>query len=353
MRKLLRPHVLALVLLAGLVAAVAAGCGGGSDKSSVPKDGVAVVGERTITTNQLAALIAQARRGYKTQNKAFPKTGTPAYRTLRDQAVTYLVQISELEQRASDLGVHVTKKQVTDYVTQVKQQSFGGSEKNYKQGLAQRGLTEADFVQQTRLQLVEQGLFDKITAKVKISDRALRAYYDSHKAQYGQPDSRTVRHILVNQKPLADKIYTQLKGGADFAALAKKYSRDPGSAKTGGKLTITRGQTVPEFDKVAFALSTNELGKPVKTQYGWHVIQALTPVKKGVASPFAQVKETIRTQLEQTKKNDAAAKWVKQTTKSYCAGKITYSPDYAPKKDPCTKSTGAKKSTTTSPTTTG
>src|SRR5690348_16882181 len=119
MRNLLRPHVLALVLLTGLVAAVAAGCGGGSDKASVPDNGVAVVGERTITTNQLNALIAQARRGYQTQKKAFPKAGTAAYRTLRDQAVTYLVQISELEQRASDLGVHVTKKQVDDYVAQV------------------------------------------------------------------------------------------------------------------------------------------------------------------------------------------------------------------------------------------
>src|SRR4051794_725727 len=355
MRNLSRLHVLSAVVLAAVVAAVAVGCGGSSDKESVPADSIAVVGGKPISTGQLNTLLTQARRGYKAQKKAFPKAGSPEYRTIRDQAVTYLVQVSELEQRAKALGVHVTKKKVNDYVKQVKQQSFGGNEKSYKAGLAQRGLTDADFLRQTRLQLVEQGLFDKITAKVKVSDSALRAYYASHRSQFGQPDTRTVRHILVNAKPLAGKLYAQLKGGADFAKLAKKYSRDPGSAASGGKLTVSRGQTVPQFDKVAFSLANGELSKPVKSQYGWHIIQALTPVKKGPASPFAAVKESIRSQLEQTKKNNAATKWIDRTTKSYCHGEIVYGAGFAPKQDPCKqakKKTGTTTGTTT-PTTTG
>ena len=113
MRNLPRPHVLSFLLLAAVLAAVVAGCGGSSGKQSVPDGSVAVVGERTISAQQLDSLLAQARRGYATQKKTFPKAGSPAYRTLRDQAVTYLVQVSELEQRAQALGVHVTQKQVT------------------------------------------------------------------------------------------------------------------------------------------------------------------------------------------------------------------------------------------------
>ena len=79
---------------------------------------------------------------------------------------------------------------------------------------------------------------NKVTATIKVSPTEVRAYYASHKSQYGQPETRDVRHILVAKKELANSIYAQLKSGGNFAALAKKYSKDPGSASNGGKLTI-------------------------------------------------------------------------------------------------------------------
>ena len=164
---------------------------------------------------------------------------------------------------------------------------------------------------------------------MKVSDSEVQQYYDQHLDQYSQPATRDVRHILVKDEKTADKLYAQLKGGADFAALAKKYSQDPGSKSQGGKLTISKGQTVPPFDKVAFSLKTNELSKPVHTQYGWHVIQALSAIKPAKKTPFTQVKEAISQQLLQQKKADAMSKW-SDSLKSEFAKKISYAPGYTP-----------------------
>jgi parvulin-like peptidyl-prolyl isomerase len=82
-------------------------------------------------------------------------------------------------------------------------------------------------------------------------------------------------------------------------------------------MTISKGRQVPEFDKVAFALKTHEIGKPVKTTYGWHVIQALTPVSKESVTKLSEVKTAIRQQLLQQKKQDVMRQWVDDTSKSF------------------------------------
>lgn len=94
---------------------------------------------------------------------------------------------------------------------------------------------------------------------------------------------------LDEAKQLADKLYQRLtKDKADFAALAKEYSDDPGSKDNGGKYDYTgRGQWVKPFEKMAFALETDEIGKPVRTSYGYHIIQVLgrKPYPEGEKPP--------------------------------------------------------------------
>jgi parvulin-like peptidyl-prolyl isomerase len=121
-----------------------------------------------------------------------------------------------------------------------------------------------------------------------------------------------VRHILVKQKARAEALYRQLRGGASFASLAKKFSQDPASKDQGGKFTAQKGATVAPFDKTAFALDTGELSRPVKTQFGWHVIEAVSDVKPKTAKPLTEVEPQIRQQLLQQQQNDAMNKWVAQ-----------------------------------------
>jgi parvulin-like peptidyl-prolyl isomerase len=321
------------VLAVAAAAFALAGCGGGGSSSnqSVPDDAVAEVGSQPVSKAQFAVLLQQARQSYKARKQTFPKAGTPQYKQLQDQALDYLVQRAEFEQKAKDLGITITDAKVDARLKQIKQQYFGGSEKKYKDQLKSQGLTDQQVRDDVRSQLLSQEIFNKVTANVKVDDKAVETYYNTNKSQYSQPASRDVRHILVNSKSLAQQLDRQLQGnkGATFAALAKKYSKDPGSAAQGGKLTVSKGQTVPEFDKVAFTLKTNEISDPVHTTYGWHIIQALSAVRPAKQTPLKDVKASIQAQLLQTKKNSAMNKWVAGVKKDF-ADHVSYQTGYAP-----------------------
>ncbi len=353
--KSLRSPLLLSILLALLL--TAAGCGGGGGGGSkVPADAVATVKGDPILRTQVDRLLQQAKRSYKQQKRAFPKAGTTEYKQLQDQAIQFLVQRVEFDQKAKELGVKVSPKQIEARLTQIKKQYFGGNQKRYEKALKQQGLTDAQVRDDIRAQLVSEALFNKVTSKVSVTDSEAQDYYLMHPEQYATPESRDVRHILVkaSQSALAGRLYTQLCGpatnclhqqkGADFPALAKKYSIDPGSKNSGGKLTISKGQTVPPFDKAAFALVTGETSHPVKTTYGWHIIQALANVHPRKTTPFKQVKAAIKQQLLSQRKQEATAKFTTGLKKEY-ENEISYAKGFEP---PATTSTGT--TATTAPT---
>ena len=230
-------------------------------------------------------------------------------------------------------------------------------ETRYQAALKQQGFTDEEVRAGIKLQLIREKVFKKVTAGVTVSDNDIKAYYDKHKSQYetpAQPESRDVSHILVKKKALADSIYAQLQANpGKFAQLAKKYSVDTSSKVNGGKLPggAIKGRTVPPFDKVAFSIKTNVISKPVHSQFGWHIIEALGPIKPGTPAkptPLAQVKESIRQQLLSTKKNDEMNKWLDKTKKSYCK-RIGYQVGYAPSpgQDPCKIKTSTTGTTST------
>jgi peptidyl-prolyl cis-trans isomerase D len=131
----------------------------------------------------------------------------------------------------------------------------------------------------------------KIENGVQVTRDQLQAYYNQHRDQYRTPEQAKVSHILI-KTPLAgangkvdekgvteaqhraEDLLKQLKAGAKFEDLAKKYSEDPGSAKEGGSLGwIGKGRTVPEFEKAAFSLPKGQISDLVKSSYGFHIIR--------------------------------------------------------------------------------
>lgn len=329
---------LVIVLLGVLVAA---GCGGSDE--SVPSGSVAVVDGTEITKAELDALIGRAKKSYVSQKRDFPKAGTAEYQSLQTQAVAFLVQRAEYDQEAESLGLTVSDKDVDARVAEVKKTYFENNQKKLDKQLADQGYTTETFRADIRAQLVSEKLFESVTKDVQATDADAKKYYDDNRSQYDVPESREVRHILVKTRAEAEDVVAQLEGGGDFAAIAKKVSLDPGSKDNGGKLTITKGQTVAPFDQTAFLLKTDQVSKPIKTEFGYHVIQPLGEVKPGKTTPFEQVKAQIKTQLADTKKNEAIQKWAAETRKSY-DGKVSYATGFAP---PAAATTSSTTSTTT------
>ena len=151
---------------------------------------------------------------------------------------------------------------------------------------------------------------ERIAAALQISDTELRSAYNSRLDNYRMPERVKARHILVmtqgkpdgdkgKLKAKADDLLKQIKGGGDFAELAKKNSDDTGSGAKGGELDwVVRGQTVKNFEDTLFALKPKEMSGVITTEYGYHIIQALERENARV-KPFEEVKASLAKELNQ------------------------------------------------------
>jgi peptidyl-prolyl cis-trans isomerase D len=151
---------------------------------------------------------------------------------------------------------------------------------------------------------------DKIAKNISISEDQIRDKYDQTLDQMTTPETRTASHILLTVDEGADDeavkqkivdLKKRIEGGADFAAVAKEFSQDPGSAGEGGELgEIERGAMVPPFETALFALQPGDISDPVKTQFGWHIIK-LNSVQGGKTKPFEDARNEIENELKAEK----------------------------------------------------
>lgn len=166
--------------------------------------------------------------------------------------------------------------------------------------------------EQVSVEYVELSL-EQLAKQQVVSEAALKSFYEEHQASYSAPERVRARHILIpfaasakgSEEQASNKaqdLLKKIKEGADFAALAKTESVDTGSAKNGGDLGwFTRGQMVPEFEKAVFSLNkANELVGPVRTQYGYHLIQ-LIERKPAETRPFKEVRALVLEQVQREK----------------------------------------------------
>ena len=153
-------------------------------------------------------------------------------------------------------------------------------------------------------------LMDSLLAsegKAATTDDAMKKVYEQASKEITGEEEVHARHILVETEDDAKAVEEDLKKGADFAELAKKKSKDPGSADGGDLGFFTKEQMVPEFSTVAFTLEPGKISDPVKSQFGWHVIK-VEEKRNRKAPEFEQVKSQIETYVTRKAQADYVAK---------------------------------------------
>ena len=315
-----------------LLALTAAACGGGGGPKTVPANAVAIVGDAPITRAEVGSIVAARRTSGQLTGRGFPSAGTAEFRAARNGIVQELVVDAELEQRArSDFGVEISDQQVDQKVAEMRRREYGDSEAGLEAALQQEGISRAELRLRLQQQLLGAAVFARLGSKISVSDAEIERYYRSHLKGYQEPAKRPVSHILVETRPEAERLERKLKAGADFAAIARRYSTDTATALAGGRIEggIVRGEAAAAIEKAAFSLGTNAISRPIHTKYGWEILSATAAVTPGKTTPLSAVRDAIETELTVEKRRNELRHWVAETRAAY-AKKVAYAPGFRP-----------------------
>jgi peptidyl-prolyl cis-trans isomerase C len=189
-----------------------------------------------------------------------------------------------------------------------------------KAGIPQSGDYKAQM-ELARQMLLIRGLMEDFKAKNPVADAEAQAEYDKFKAANTGSEYRA-RHILVDKEEDAKALIAQIKGGASFEELAKKNSKDTGSAQNGGDLDFANPNNfVPEFSKAMTALQKGEMTQePVKSQFGYHIIK-LEDTRAATFPAFDDVKAQIKQRIEQQKMAEFQDSLIKKAKTDYTFSK--------------------------------
>jgi foldase protein PrsA len=204
-----------------------------------------------------------------------------------------MVQGLLIDQYAKDNNINISDADVTAKEDEIKSKYPPGQ---FEQILKSQSLTEADVQRILRQQLVVE---KAVGANVKVSDADIKAYLDKNHATLDTPEQVRARHILVADLATAEKVEAQLKAGAKFEDMAAKYSTDPSSKIKGGELGFfSKGQMVPAFQDAAFSQPLNVVGPPVKSPFGYHIIE-VEEKKPAQIATLASAHDKIKALLTQ------------------------------------------------------
>lgn len=283
-------------------------CLSATGESEPSQDKVAVVNGSVITR-------ADFDRELTSALGRLSSTGEPVAHSqlsqLKEEAFKKLIARELLYQESQNNGIKVTEAAINEQLVMLKKRFPGEAE--FKKMLSQMNLSEVDVKSQFERGMAIQEFIDKqFVQKVTVSDKEVRAYYDSNPVFFKQAEQVRASHILVRVDPKKDPsqkaesrkkivdIQQKLRKGEDFSALAKEYSQCPSGSEGGDLGYFQRRQMVKPFEQATFALGPGEVSDIVETKLGYHLIR-LTDKKPESVVPYEDIKDRIGQYLKQEK----------------------------------------------------
>ncbi len=242
-------------------------------------------------------------------------------RTLFKESLQPLIDQRLQLARAQELNLQVTEKDVAYHVNKLKEQNQI-SDAQLQQMLESRGLTLEAYQEQIRHGLLVSKVVNaEVRSRIVLMEKELREAYEQRKERYRVAGELNVSHILflvpshatpeeeADAKQRAEAVLQKLRQGGDFVALAKHYSEGPSADRGGALGTFRTGELLPGFEQAITSLQPGEISDVVRTRVGWHIIR-LEQRKAGAYRPFEEVKDTLKTELSQTKLDKKYVEWI-------------------------------------------
>lgn len=300
----------------------AAAASGAAAPAEKPKPVPAVLPDPIAKINGEAiskAELEDAIRGIERQNGG---RSVPAER--RDEiyrgVLDNLISMHVLRQEVSERRMTVSDAEIAEHINQLRQQF--PSEAAFNKAMAMQHISQQRLRDDARMNLLVNRLVEsEVDNKLSVKPGDVSAFYEKNPDKFKQPESVRASHILIIVPPGADaatkaaakaraeEALKAVRGGKDFAAVAREYSQD-GSAQHGGDLNyIVPGQTAPAFEKAAFALNVGQVSGVVESPFGFHVIK-VTDRRPGRVVPFAEAAGQIQKFLEDEQRKSLASSFV-------------------------------------------
>ncbi|MBU2489275.1 MAG: peptidylprolyl isomerase [Proteobacteria bacterium] len=318
MKKFRLPRILTAIFTAALVIAFTAPATAEDNKSDPDRVVVKVNGE-PITQGRYIRALSLVGQQLAQSGRRIPQEAMPQ---LQRQVLENLIKSTILHQEAVKAGVKATKDEVESGIVEMR--THFASTDQFEAWLKRGGLSMDDLKEEEAKTIqVRKFIAERFESKVQMTEKDAKKYYDENQEEFRRPERVHARHILVTvdenasdlEKAKARRkiqdLAKRIKGGEDFAAVAREASDCPSSARGGDLDYFERGRMVKPFDDAAFSLKPGEVSEVVETQFGYHLIQVLDKTPSEIIA-FDKVSDQIIARLKGEKINGEVSQFVEE-----------------------------------------